>query len=289
MQNLRSDVVVDGLIYPEGIRWQAGRVWFSDILDRKVLAYDPETRRTEVVVETPDRPSGLGFLPDGRLLIVAMGERKLLRLDPDGLAVAADLSGLALRLNDMVVDGQGRAWLDAALAEDGSNGGLILVEPGGGARVVAEGLREPNGLAVTADGRTLVVNELMGCRIYAFDIGADGSLTNRRVFADLGDASPDGLCLDAEGAAWVGQPFQNRVRRIREGGEVTHEIACGEGRWGIAPVLGGPDRRSLYICTAEVTLDTIVRLLHDGGEARRECRGWIEAVADVDVPGAGWP
>jgi sugar lactone lactonase YvrE len=286
VRSLTSKIVVDGLIYPEGIRWHAGRVWFSDILDFKVHAYDPATGLTEVIIETPDRPSGLGFLPDGRLLIATMGERKLLRLDPGGLTTVADLSGLCVGMNDMVVDGQGRAYMDATFGE--GSGGVILVEPDGAFRVVAEEMKMPNGMAVTADGKTLIVNDLWGNGIKAFDIQPDGSLTGRRRFADLGEVSPDGICLDAEGAAWVGQPLQGRVRRIREGGEVTHEINYGK-KWGIAPVLGGPDRRTLYICTADITLGKILELMADPRGARDHCRGWIEAVEGIEIPGVGWP
>jgi sugar lactone lactonase YvrE len=289
MERLSSRVVVDALIYPEGIRWHGGKVWFSDILDRKVYAYDPVAGQAEVVAQTADLPSGLGFLPDGRLLIATMRERKLLRLDPEGLAVAADLSPLSARLNDMVVDSHGRAWLDAAFAEDGSNGGLIMVEPDGRARPVAEGLCEPNGVAISADGETLVVNDFIGCRIHAYDVQSDGRLAGHRVFADLGEDAPDGVCLDAEGAAWVGQPCQSRLRRILEGGEVTHEIAYEAGKWAIAPVLGGPDRRTLYLCTAEVEMEALIRLLDDPSDARRDCRGWIEAVDGIATPGAGLP
>jgi sugar lactone lactonase YvrE len=154
MKTLQSRVIIDGLMYPEGIRWYQGKVWFSDILDFKVHAYDPECRSDEVVVQTPDRPSGLGFLPDGRLLIATMGERKLLRLDREGLTTVADLAELCIGMNDMVVDGRGRAYLDASFGKD--QGGLILVEPNGDHRIVAEGMKMPNGLAVTGDGRTLV-------------------------------------------------------------------------------------------------------------------------------------
>jgi sugar lactone lactonase YvrE len=285
MRRLQARVALDGLIYPEGVRWHAGRLWFSDILDRKVYAYDPSANRVEVVAETDDLPSGLGFTPDGRLLIATMRRRQLLRLDPHGLTLVADLAGGCQLMNDMVVDGEGRAWLDADFGE--GRGGVILVEPGGRWRVVAEDMVSPNGLAVSADGRTLLVNDLFANRIRAFDIAPSGDLLRPRVFADLGESSPDGLCLDAEGAAWVGQPFQARFRRIREGGEVTHEIATA-GRWALAPVLGGADRRTLYLCTAKVTIEKIAALLEDPRNARDECRGWIET-AEAEAPGAGWP
>jgi sugar lactone lactonase YvrE len=287
MKQLHSRVLFEGLIYPEGVRWSQGRIWCSDVLDRKVYAFEPETLRTEVVVRVDDLPSGLGFLPDGRLLIVTMNERKLLRLDPDGLSVAADLSGICKRLNDMVVGPDGRAYLDAHF-ESAAKAGLILVDPSGDCRIVATNLTAPNGLAITANGQALVVNDLLAGRIWAFDIALDGSLERQRVFADLDGRSPDGLCLDAEGAAWVGLPFEGKFVRIREGGDITHEIVL-QDRWGIAPVLGGGDRRSLYLCTAEVTLDRLVRFMDEPGDARSDCRGWIETVGEVEFPGAGWP
>jgi sugar lactone lactonase YvrE len=141
---------------------------------------------------------------------------------------------------------------------------------------------------VSPDGKTLVVNDLWGNQVLSFDVASDGSLSGRRLFADLGDASPDGVCLDAEGAAWIGQPLQGRVRRILDGGEVTHEINYGK-KWGIAPVLGGDDRRTLFLCTADIDLETILALLADPRDARQKCRGWIEAVEGIETPGAGTP
>ena len=257
------------------------------MLDHKVCAFDPETGEVEVVLQLKDRPSGLGFLPDGRLLVATMGERKLLRLDADGLNLHADLASVTDLLNDMVTGPDGRSYLDARFGGSDA-GGLILVEQDGAHRVVAGGMGMPNGLAITQDGRTLVVNDLFARRIEAFDIAPDGSLTNRRLFADLGDASPDGLCLDAEGAAWVGLPVQAKFVRIKPGGEITHEIAYVD-KWGVAPALGGRDRRTLFLCTARVTLAQLQSLLEDTSNARAECRGWIEAVGPVSTPGAGWP
>jgi sugar lactone lactonase YvrE len=291
MERLRSRVVIDGLILPEGIRWSQGKIWFSDILDFKVWTYDPKTAHRQVVAQPTDRPSGLGFLPDGRLLIATMGERKLLRLDPDGLALVADLSAACKSMNDMVVDVQGRAYLDANASGMDSmdvGGGIILVEPNGDHRFVAEDIGTPNGLAITGDGKTLVASDVFDHKILAFDIAPDGGLSNRRVFADLGGDSPDGLCLDAEGAAWVGLPFQGRFRRLKEGGQVTHEIAYDD-RWAVAPVLGGEDRRSLYLCTVQVTLEHMIKLMRDPKDARALCKGWIEVVDGAPSPGAGRP
>jgi sugar lactone lactonase YvrE len=290
MKNLKSKIVVDDLIYPEGIRWHRGKVWFSDILAFKVYAYDPATNQCDMIVEIPDRPSGLGFLPDGRLLIATMGERKLLRLDPDGLKTIADLSGICTSLNDMVVDAHGRAYIDKYdMAFGGQmSGGLVMVDPAGAYRIVADKMKVPNGLAITPDGKTLVAADLMANRLVAFEIAPDGSLGHEQSFAELGADSPDGICLDAAGAVWAGFPFQGRVRRIERGGKMTHEIAYGS-KWGIAPVLGGTDRRTLFICTADVTLDKLVHLMEHPKDAGNHCKGWIEAVEGMEIPGAGWP
>lgn len=288
MKTLQSQVLVDGLIYPEGIRWHGGRIWFSDILASRVYALDPVTGQATVALQLNDRPSGLGFLPDGRLLVVSMGERKILRLDQGEARPVADLSGVCDLLNDMVTDAQGRAYVDGYFDFAQKRSGIVLVETNGAYRIVADDMRLPNGMAITPDGRTLLANDFLAHEILAFDIAADGGLSNRRVFADLDGDSPDGICLDAEGAAWVGVPLRGQFRRVLEGGEVTHQILCGE-RWGIAPVLGGADRASLYLCTAEVSIEAMRRLIRDPTGAQNECRGWIETARGAPSPGAGWP
>jgi sugar lactone lactonase YvrE len=289
MKTLQSKVVVDGIVYPEGIRWNQGKIWFSDILDRKVMTYDPQTGQTAVVLEPEDLPSGLGFLPDGRLLVVTMRKRQLLRLEPDGaLTVVADMAHLGEILNDMVVDPQGRAYVDCHFANHDDGGGIILAEPGGACRIVAKDMNAPNGMAITPDGKTLIANDLLANSLVAFDIAADGSLENRRVHRSLGGDSPDGICLDAEGGAWVGLPFQNRFRRIGANGAYTHEIEC-PSKWGTAPALGGPDRKTLYLCVARVKMEDMAALLQDPTDARARCQGWIEVVEGIEASGVGWP
>lgn len=290
MKSLQSKIVVDDIIYPEGIRWHQGKVWFSDILDFKVYTYDPNTNHSEVVVELSDRPSGLGFLPDGRLLIATMSECKLLRLDADGLKTVADLSSICTSLNDMIVDPAGRAYIDKYDMSPGREmtGGIVMVEQSGRHRIVNDTMKVPNGLAITPDGNSLIAADLSANRIVSFQIAADGSLVHEQTFADLGSDSPDGICLDAAGAVWAGFPFQGRVRRVERGGKVTHEIDYGR-KWGIAPVLGGTDRRTLFVCTADVTLEKLVHLMEHPEGAKSHCRGWIEAVAGLEVPGIGWP
>ncbi|PSO12943.1 gluconolactonase [Sphingobium sp. AEW4] len=274
--------IMDGLIFPEGPRWHGDRLWFSDILNFKVHALEPVSGRTTCVAEMEDRPSGLGFLPDGRLLIATMGRRHLLRCDPAGTTLVADLSALCESTNDMTVDPSGRAYINAYFAD--GTGGLILVEPGGVSRIVATGMKLPNGMAVTADGSTLIVADFYGNAIHAFAISNDGSLGPRQLYADLGDRSPDGLCLDAEGAVWVGLPLQNRFERILPGGEVTSVIECGP-RKAVACVLGGEDRRSLFLCMAEFPVERIKALMRNPRDAARHCRGWIGRADDIAIPG----
>ena len=292
-------VILDGLIFPEGPRWHDGRLWFSDIHAHTVMSMDVEGG-ARVEAELSDRPSGLGFLPDGTPLVVAMRERKLLALTAKGPVVYADLGRFnADFLNDMVVDGLGRAYVGnrvlegytenavAGVAREGPGESLLLVPPDGPAEVAATGLVSPNGAVVTPEGRTLIVAEPRAQRLAAFDIGADGSLANRRVFADAGEAWPDGICLDAEGAVWAGSPMTEEFVRILEGGEITHRVKT-PGRWAVAPALGGEDRRTMFLATCRNSLENLQRLEEGEDDSTSEAVGWIEAV-QVDTPGAGWP
>ncbi len=287
MTSLTPSVLLQGLVFPEGPRWHDGRLWFSDIHARRVMTVDTEGRSQEVV-DVPQRPSGLGFLPDGRLLLVSMDDGLLLRLDPEGLHTQADLSALgSVFPNDMVVDKEGRAYIgdDAFDISTGppKPGRLILAAPGRDARVVADGLHYPNGMVITPDGKSLIVAETMGRCLTAFDIAADGSLSGKRKFANLGVSAmggvmPDGICLDVEGAVWVGSPATSEFVRVKEGGAITHRIPV-PGKWAVACMLGGEDRRTLFLCTAETTLQDL---------GRGKSVGWIETVR-VEVAGAGLP
>lgn len=276
-----TTVLLDGLAFPEGPRWHDGRLYFSDMYGHRVMTVDLEGR-AETLAHVPGRPSGLGWLPNGRLLVVSMTDRRLLRLDPDGLSELADLSELAsFHCNDMVVDAQGRAYVgnfgfDLDARQTPKPTALILVTPDGDARVVAKDLSFPNGTVITPDGRTLVVGESFGARLTAFDVEPDGSLARRRLWAQLERAVPDGICLDAAGAIWVASPISD-VLRVLEGGEVTHRIAVSTHPY--ACMLGGPDRRTLFVCTAETSRPD---------EAVAERSGRIEIV-EVEVPGAGLP
>jgi sugar lactone lactonase YvrE len=276
-QTLR--VLLDGLVFPECPRWHDGRLWFSDMHDRKVWAATEEGH-AELVIETTDMPAGLGWLPDGRLLLVAMQERKLLRLDPDGLVEVADLSALApFHCNDMVVDRSGRAYIgnfgfDVDAGEDPISTTLVCVEPDGEAWVVVEQLLFPNGAVITDGGHTLVVAESFGQRLSAYSIHPDGSLSDARVWADLRPNVPDGICLDADGAIWVADPINNGVMRVIQGAGPVGWIPTGRGAYGC--VLGGADGRNLYVCTADSS---------NPARTLAQRTGHIE-VMRVDVPAA---
>lgn len=277
-----TKVILDGLAFLEGPRWRDGRLWLSDMHDYRVLTVTPEGE-TETVATVPNCPSGLGWLPDGRLLVVSMNDRRLLRQEGDELVLHADLSELAPHhTNDMVVAASGRAYVGNFgfdyQKDPPKNTVLIAVETDGSARVVADDLAFPNGCVITPDGATLVVAESWAGRLTAFEVAADGSLGGRRVFAKLPEGVlPDGICLDAEGAIWVASPTSSDVLRVREGGQVEERVDVG--RMAIACMLGGDDRRTLYVLTSETT---------DGDEARALRSARVEAV-EVEVPGAGLP
>jgi sugar lactone lactonase YvrE len=275
-------VLVEGLRFPEGPRWHDGRLWCSDQHDCKVLAIGVDGS-VETIVEVPNGPSGLGWLPDGRLLIVSMQDRRLLRLDLDGLTEVADLSELATwHCNDMVVDSVGRAYIgnfgfDLDGHADAVPAVIVRVDPDGSMRLAAEDIRFPNGTVITPDGATLIVGESYGGCLTAFDVAADGSLSNRRRWAKLVGAVPDGICLDAEGAIWSACPLTGRVLRVLEGGEVTDEVHVNR-NGAYACMLGGADRRTLFICAADGSDPASTGVM----------RGAIETIP-VDVPGAGLP
>jgi sugar lactone lactonase YvrE len=276
------EVVLDGLYFPEGPRWHEGKLWFSDMHGHRVMTVGLDGA-AQTVVNVPAAPSGLGWLPDGRLLVVSMEDRRLLRLDPSGLTEVADLSRLAtFHCNDMVVDAQGRAYVgnfgfDLHAGAEPAPAAIVLVLPNGEARVAAADLMFPNGTVITSDGRTLIVGESFGPRLTAFDVEPDGSLSNRRVWAALASAVPDGMCLDAEDAIWVASPISAEVLRVREGGAITHRVSVSTQAF--ACMLGGPQRRHLFICTASSGDPAVCREKRDGR---------IEVV-EVEVPGAGLP
>ncbi|MFI6290219.1 SMP-30/gluconolactonase/LRE family protein [Nonomuraea sp. NPDC050790] len=266
------ETLIGGGAFFECPRWHDGRLWVSDFWRRHVLAVGMDGA-AEVVAEVPGSPSGLGRLPDGSLLVVSMMDRKLLRVADGRTSVHADLSALTeLPVNDLVTDAAGRAYLGTC-DFSGAPAKLYRADPDGGVHEAADGMAFPNGPALTPDGRTLIVAESYANRLTAFDLAPDGALVNRRVWAELGTANPDGIALDAEGAVWVADAGGNRAIRVREGGEITQEISTGDD--GVfACALGGPDGHTLFLCTAPT---------YDPGEAARILKAEIRTIR-VDVP-----
>jgi len=276
MQEFQPRPLLDGLVFPEGPRWHNDRLWFSDMHAHAIFTVDLAGTQ-ERIANVPERPSGLGFLPNGRLLVVSMRDRRLLRLDPDVLREHANLTDVATGdLNDMVVDAQGRAYVgnfgfDYNAGAEFKSANIVMVQPDGAVRVVADDLLFPNGPVITPDGNTFIVAETFGRRLTAFDIDADGGLSNRRVFAEFGAATPDGICMDSAGQIWVGSPSTEEFLRLREGGEVTGRIPT-PGRWAVACAIGGPDDRTLFLLSAETSQPEL---------AKGNSKGWIEVVDEV--------
>jgi len=283
-----TEVLIEGLTFTEGPRWHDGRLYFSDFFTHRVLAVDTKGNM-ETIVETPQQPSGLGWSPDGSMLIVSMNDQKLLSFGNGELSEVADLSQLATHFcNDMVVDKKGNAYVgnfgfDLHAGEPIKPTNLILVRPGEEPCVVAENVFFPNGTVITPDDKTLIVGETFASCLTAFDINEDGTLANRRVWADLRSIEegytpvPDGICLDAEGAIWVASPSTNDVIRVQEGGALLDKVEVDRGAF--ACMLGGENGNTLFISTAnDSTEETCLK--------ERSAR--IEVI-DVDVPRAGLP
>jgi len=288
----KASVLAEGLHFGEGPRWHEGRLWFSDFYDHAVKSVDDSGAvRTELEID--DQPSGLGWLPDGRLLVVAMHRRQVLRVDPDGVKVHADLSGIATyHTNDMVVDRAGRAYvgnfgfaLDEELKARGvesviakhPTAKIARVDPDGRAYVAADDMHFPNGSVITPDGRTMIVAETLAMRLSAFDIGADGTLTNRRVWATLGMRAPDGICLDANGHVWIANAIAPECVLFAPGGEVVATVQTEQPCF--ACMLGGPGRRTLFAMTAPSSVADVVSGSRMGSIV----------CAEVATPGAGLP
>lgn len=251
---MQTQVFVSGLAFGEGPRWHEDELWLSDMHAHQVLRVST-AGEVNAVVEVEQAPSGLGWLPGGDLLIVSMTDRRILRWDGNTLAQHCDLSDLTrYHINDMVVDSTGRAYVgnfgfDLHGGATPAPAELICVEPGGSARIVAEDLMFPNGTVITPDGSTLIVAESFASRLTAFDISANGDLTNRRIWAELPDSAvPDGICLDAGGGIWSASPTTSNCIRQTEGGEVTHQLQLDQGAF--ACMLGGPDGDTLYVLSA---------------------------------------
>ncbi|GII52608.1 gluconolaconase [Planotetraspora thailandica] len=265
----------------ESPRWYDGRLYFSDWTAHEVIALGLDGTH-EVVTRVDSLPLCTAWQADGRLVIVDSEQGLLLRLEPDGsLVTLADLNGLGSGWNDIVIDGRGNIYVNrigfdmlAGAAFD--PGYVVHIGPDGSARQVADDIAFPNGMAVTPDNSTLIVADSYGNRLTAFDIEADGGLSNRRTWAETGEDHPDGICIDAEGAVWYADVGNKRCVRIREGGEVLQTVEVDRGCFACA--LGGPDGRTLFIVAAEWRLPEMV----PPGTGR-------VLSTQVTVPGAGWP
>ena len=257
MRCFETRIVADGLIFPEAPRWRDERLFFSDFHARRIAAFSPATETVETVAQLDDAPSGLGWQPDGVLHFVAMSGMTLNAIEADGISVHADLSSIARgRANDMVMTSYGSAYIgnfgfDMLAGAAPETTSLALVTPDGGVRAVGADLLFPNGLVLIDDERTLVVAETYANRLSAFDVTDDGSLANRRVFAQFDpDVAPDGICADEDGAVWVATARSNRCVLVREGGEIVAETRVSEGNLAYACMLGGETGCDLFVCTA---------------------------------------
>jgi sugar lactone lactonase YvrE len=269
-----AQVLLTNLGFGESPRWHQNRLWFANWGTQQIVAVDPDGK-SEVMLRVPTTiPYCFDWLPDGRLLIVSGPESLVLRMEPDGSSVTyADLKSIsAAGWNEIVVDSRGNAYVNGD--------GIVLVGLDGSVRQLAEDFAFPNGMAITLDNSTLIVAESLAKRLTAFDIAADGSLKNRRVWADLGDGTPDGICIDAENTVWYGDVPNKRCVHVREGGDVVQTINLDRGCF--ACMLGGPGRKTLFMVAAEWL--GFARI----AEALQARTGQV-LTAQVSVPGAGRP
>jgi sugar lactone lactonase YvrE len=279
------ETLMEGIVFGEQPRWHEGRLWFSDWGTQEVIAVDLEGN-SEVILRGTSFPLCVDWLPDGRMLVVSARDGLLLRREPDGALVThGDLNTVSdpPAGNELVIDARGNAYVngggfDLMAGEEFAPGIVALVTPDGSARQVADGIAFPNGMHLTPDGSTLIVAESYAKRLTAFDIEGDGDLTNRRVWAELGDGVPDGICMDAQDAVWYADVPNQRCVRVREGGHVLQTIELDRGCFACA--LGGPDRRTLFMTAQE----------WNGPAAMLDGRRTGRIVtAPAPVPGAGLP
>lgn len=286
-----TTLLTDGLVFPEGPRWHDGRLWVADQHAHRVLTIDLDGNK-EVVVELDDMPSGLGWLPDGTLLIASMRNQRILKLKDGNLSEHADLTDVGVGyLNDMVTDGRGNTYVGHrrgkyATPPEINEEWLVLVRPDGSHQIVADDVVSPNGSVVTADGKTLIVGESRAQRLSAWNIEQDGTLSGRWTFAQLEEEIPDGICLDTEGGVWVAG-LRTTFSRVMDGGEIVDTIEISGGQ-PIACALGGEDRRTLFMIITDVDPAHVRSLQTPEDDARSESIGRVE-IAQVAIPGAGWP
>jgi sugar lactone lactonase YvrE len=275
-----------GLKFTESPRWHDGKLWFIDIHDKRIKTVDL-SGSVATTLDLPFIPNAFGLTPDGTAVVGDAFQRRIHRATGGVLQQVADISNLTtFCLSDGIVDARGRLYVgdigynfvDPA-AKPVDTCVIVLVGPDGRASVVADKLFFPNGMVITPDGRTLIVGETLGQRLTAFDVREDGSLANRRVWAQLPESvGPDGICLDAEGAVWCANPErEDSVVRVREGGEITDRIRVDTHAYAV--MLGGPERKHLFICASGS---------HDPAEIQRKPSATFRVV-EVKVPGAGIP
>ena len=274
-------VLMENLAFGEGPRWHDGNLWFSDMHGQRVIKIAPDGSHENIIRLHDDQPSGLGWLPDGDLLVVSMQKRQILRFDGEEIRVHADLSVMAsCHCNDMVVDAFGRSYVgnfgfDLHNGADAKPGELIRVDIDGSIHLMDNNLNFPNGTVITPDGNTLIVAETFAGTLTAYDIDAEGDLNNRREWAQLGrGVLPDGICLDAKNGVWVASPTTNECLRVLEGGKITHRIKIDRGAF--ACMIGG---NRLFVCTSKES---------DPVECARTRDARIE-VFSVPFTAAGYP
>jgi sugar lactone lactonase YvrE len=288
----QSTTLIDGLYFGESPRWHNGRLWYSDFYDKAVKSVGLEGN-TRLEVQLDEQPSGLGWLPDGSLLVVCMESLTLKRLEKNSLVLHADLSEHSKYLcNDMVVDKQGNAYvgnfgfnLDAemqtrgveAVMTDHPKANLVKVTPQGDVSVAASGMSFPNGCVITPDGKTFIVAETLGLCLTAFDIGENGELKNRRIWAATGTRVPDGICMNADGHIWVANAAGHECALIAQGGDVLEIVNTSQNCY--ACMLGADDGKTLFMLTAQSS---------QAGEAAASRTGKIE-LSKVTSTGAGYP
>lgn len=261
MKTLTTSMLSDNFNFLEGPRWRDNKLWLSDMQAGIVYTLTENGQREEVI-RVPAKPSGLGFMPDGSLLIVSMEDEKLMRLKDGAMTVHADLSPFVTgHPNDMVMDSHGRAYVgnfgyDLLGGAEPKDANIVLVEQDGSARIVANDLVFPNGAVITPDGGTFVVAETFANKLTAFDIENDGSLSGRRTYGEIPDAGPDGICLDVDGGIWLSGFLAGAFYRMEDGGKITHEVKV-PGKRAVACQLGGADGKTLFCLTFAGEMDQI--------------------------------